>query len=207
MSVTPLPRNASPSPAPTMEFEDDRDLPALIQACAAGDRTALARIYQRYAPKLLGIAIRMIGQRARAEDIVQETFVSIWRHAGTYSPERGPAKAWMVGILRHKGIDHLRKSNREIPTEEATEGLTQDPAPDPDPFQALSSAQEGQKINQCLEKLDSEPKLCIQYAYFRGMTYEEVPTAIGRPVGTVKSWIRRSLVKLKACLAEGGVYE
>lgn len=185
--------------------DDDRDLETLIIACAAGDKAALNTVYQRLGGRLYAMAHRIVGERGLAEDVVQETFVSIWRHAGTFSADRGHPLAWMTGIVRHKSLDALRRARRETPTEEATTGPIDQANQDISALDHVANRQTGARILTCLGFLDERARRCIQMAYYDGMTYEDVAFALNSPLGTVKSWIRRGLMKLRACLMERGI--
>lgn len=163
----------------------------LIVAIAQGDRTALRRLYDLAAPRMLGIALRMLGRRDMAEEAVQEAFVAIWMSAGSFDPARGKAQAWLATILRRKAIDRLRASpwlRREADEAEPC-------AVPPGDLNALA-------IRQCLERLSGDQSKALMLVYYYGMTHEELGRRLDAPLGTVKSWVRRGLLEMKRCLEE-----
>ena len=171
---------------------------ALLQACARGDRAALHSLYSTTAPQLFGLALRIIRSRELAEDIVQDSFVLVWRHAHRFDPGRGAAMAWLARIVRNRCIDELRQRGREAPLDDTIMDDWQDPASGPDDLAALS--RDAQRLRDCLDELDEAPRKSLLLAYYDGLTFEQVAGRLGAPLGTVKSWIRRSLIRLKGCM-------
>jgi RNA polymerase sigma-70 factor (ECF subfamily) len=170
----------------------------LLQACAAGDRAALHSLYSVTAPQLFGLALGILRSREQAEDIVQDSFVLVWRHARSFDPGRGAAMAWLARIVRNECIDLLRRRGREAPLDDKLIESWQDPAPGPADLAALSG--DARRLRACLDELDESPRKCLLLAYYEGMTLEQVAGRLGAPLGTVKSWVRRSLVRLKGCM-------
>jgi RNA polymerase sigma factor (sigma-70 family) len=177
---------------PTFSIED-----ALL-SCAAGDVSALRQIYDLEAPRMLGVAMRFVKRRALAEEIVHDCFLRIWKAAGSFNPARGSGRTWMYAILRNHALNVLRGEARlELTGEcEPIESASSDPTPE----EALLQVSEGAALRLCLETLDPERRRIILLAYTEGLSHGEIAASIGVPLGTVKSWIRRSLIKLKACL-------
>jgi RNA polymerase sigma-70 factor (ECF subfamily) len=173
-------------------------LASLIRACAAGDRGALARLYEAASPQLFGLALRMVRRRDLAEEIVQETFLAVWRHAGSFDEGRGTAMAWLAAILRNGAIDLLRRRGREVPLDPDAAAAV--PDPEPGPLDRAAESEAARALRACLEELEAGPRRSILLAYYDGLTYEETALRVGAPIGTVKSWIRRSLLRLKSCL-------
>jgi RNA polymerase sigma-70 factor, ECF subfamily len=171
---------------------------ALLRACATGDRGALARLYDATSAQLFGLALRIVRRRELAEEVVQDAFLSAWRHAGRYDERRGTAMAWLATIVRNRALDQLRRLGRERPLEPAMAERWQDPAPGPAELAALS--EDGRRLARCLDELEESPRRSILLAYFEGMTVEEVAERMAAPLGTVKSWVRRSLQRLRNCL-------
>ena len=171
---------------------------ALLQACASGDRAALHRLYSTTAPQLFGLALGIIRSRELAEDIVQDSFVLVWRHAHRFDPARGAAMAWLARIVRNRCIDELRQRGREAPLDDTIMDDWEDPASGPDDLAALS--QDVQRLRECLDELEEAPRKSLLLAYYGGLTFEQVAGRLGAPLGTVKSWIRRSLIRLKGCM-------
>ncbi|MCJ2014048.1 sigma-70 family RNA polymerase sigma factor [Methylobacterium sp. J-076] len=174
----------------------DGELARLIGAVARGDDAALRALYEAMAPKLLGIILRILRDRAAADDALQEVFVSIWQRAGSYDPRAGAPHVWLVAIARHRAIDRLRqdRSSRLTQTEEGwLERLadTRDDEADLARRDALS---------HCLGAVEAPQRECIVLAYCEGWSREELAARYGCPVNTVKTWLRRGLISLRGCL-------
>ena len=171
---------------------------ALLEACAGGDRAALQSLYTMTAPQLFGLALGILRSRDLAEDIVQDSFVLIWRHARSFDPARGTAMAWLGRIVRNQCFDALRRRGREAPLDDTFMEKWEDPAPSPADLTALS--RDARRLRGCLEQLEDSPRQSLLLAYYQGLTFEEVAGRLKAPLGTVKSWIRRSLIRLKGCM-------
>ena len=171
----------------------------LLVATAAGDRAAFAELYRQTAGQLLGLAQRMLRDRAAAEEVIQEGFIRIWSRAGEFQPDRGAAMAWMVTIVRNGAIDRLRKERPSVPIDAVPEREEwQDPGADPLTITIMSA--EARALRGCLDQLDEAPRRAIMLAYWHGLSHEELAQKVDAPLGTVKSWIRRGLARLKNCL-------
>jgi RNA polymerase sigma-70 factor (ECF subfamily) len=170
----------------------------LLQGCARGDRAALRSLYQVTAPQLFGLALSILRSRELAEDVVQDSFVLVWRRAHSFDPSRGAAMAWLARIVRNQCFDLLRRRGREAPLDDAVVQTWEDPASSPADLAALS--RDAERLRDCLEELDESPRRSLMLAYYEGMTYTQVAGRMGVPVSTVKSWIRRSLIRLKDCM-------
>jgi RNA polymerase sigma-70 factor, ECF subfamily len=171
---------------------------ALLQACAGGDQTALHTLYKETASQLFGLALRMLRRRELAEEIVQDSFVRIWRNAHTFDPARGTAMAWLARIVRNGCIDVLRQRGRETPLDDASIEDCEDPLASPADLAALSS--DARRLQECLGELEEGPRKILGLVYYEGMTYQEAAAHVGVPLGTVKSWARRSLIRLRGCM-------
>ena len=171
---------------------------ALLEACARGDRAALQSLYAMTAPQLFGLALGILRSRDLAEDIVQDSFVLVWRHARSFDPGRGTAMAWLGRIVRNQCFDALRRRGREAPLDDAVMERWEDPGPSPADLTALS--RDAQRLRGCLDQLEDSPRQSLLLAYYQGLTFEEVAGRLKAPLGTVKSWIRRSLIRLKGCM-------
>ena len=175
-------------------------LKAAIAQVAKGDRAALEEVYRSTHRKLFGIALRILGDTKEAEDAVQDVYVSLWRRADSYDPERASPISWLATFARNRAIDRLRtcKVRRgAVPVEEAAEIVDDAPAADA----LLEDAERSRRIHTCIEELDEDTRDNIRSAFFEGRTYVELAEATGTPLGTMKSRIRRGLAKLKACLS------
>lgn len=170
----------------------------LLARCALGDRAAFDELYRLSAPKLFGLALRIVKTRPLAEEVVQEAFVRVWYRAGDYRPERGAPGAWMGTILRHYALDVLRRRRHELPADDTLLAAIADDAAPPD--LAWSQTREAQLLRDCLQTLDSDQQQSLLLAYYEGMTHAELAGRLRQPLGTVKSWIRRGLERLRRCL-------
>jgi RNA polymerase sigma-70 factor (ECF subfamily) len=170
----------------------------LLQSCASGDRAALQTLYAATAPQLFGLALSILRSRELAEDVVQDSFILVWRNARTFDPGRGPAMPWLARIVRNQCFDLLRRRGREAPLDDKLMQSWEDPAPGPADLSALS--RDAQRLRSCLDELDAGPRNSMILAYYEGLTFAEVAGRLGVPLGTVKSWMRRSLVRLKDCM-------
>src|SRR5437868_1221296 len=157
----------------------------LIERTGAGDRTAFEKLYQRYARPVFGLALRRLGDRGRAEDALQETFVSVWRSAGTYKPERGPGAPWLYGVARNAIVDRSRARNEP-------------PAEGPDERAEGSWVQ--WRVHRALETLPDREREVIALAYWSDLSQSEVAEKLGIPLGTVKTRTRAALAHLAEAL-------
>ncbi|MBV9552484.1 MAG: sigma-70 family RNA polymerase sigma factor [Alphaproteobacteria bacterium] len=171
-------------------------LQELLRKTARGDAEAFALLYRKTAGKLYAVAIRIAGRGELAEDALQECFVTIWRRAADYDPTRGAAMSWLTAIARNCTLDRLRRLGARPEGHAApVEALERIAAPDDSERGAQMRA-----LRSCLDELDETPRRAVLLAYLYGLTREELATHLAVPVGTVKSWIRRSLGRLKQCL-------
>jgi RNA polymerase sigma-70 factor (ECF subfamily) len=176
-------------------------LSASLRAVANGNREALRSIYDRTSAKLMGICLRILKDRDEAEDVLQEVYVSIWSRAGSFDSAKASPITWLATIARNRAIDKLRtrKSRGEsVILDEAYE--VADDAPDG--FAAAAAKDEGRRIHHCLGTLEGKAQQVIRTAFFEGLSYPELAARAGVPLGTIKSWIRRSLLRLRECLGQ-----
>ncbi|OPB03143.1 sigma-70 family RNA polymerase sigma factor [Pseudomonas synxantha] len=170
------------------------DYQACLAACARGDQRALRQLYAEDSSRLLGVALRIVRDKALAEDVVHDAFIKVWRGAGSFDPSRGSARGWVFSITRHLALNAVRNHYREVALSDEHEHL----AAANDSFEF--SAREGQVYN-CLEQLDPTRRTCILHAYVDGYSHNEIARKLDTPLGTVKAWIKRSLVALRECMA------
>lgn len=176
-------------------------LVSAISRVATGDRGALRDVYDRTATKLFGLCLRILGDESEAEDTMQEIYLTVWKRAGSFDPARSSPITWLTVIARSRAIDRLRSSTRiraALPIEAA--GEIHDPAPDV--TTVLEGSQDSSRLNACVEELDQRQAKAIREAFFGGMTYPQLADRAGVPLGTMKSWIRRSLIKLRECFEQ-----
>ena len=174
-------------------------LAAALVRVAGGDRAALRIVYQDTSAKLFGVCLRILKDRSEAEDVLQDVYVTVWRKAATFDPGRASPITWMVAIARNRAIDRLRArgAGGRLEPIEAADAVS-DPAPAA--VERVELAQQHQRLTRCLEELDARDSTAIRAAFLDGATYEELAARMNVPLGTMKSWIRRGLLKLRACL-------
>lgn len=171
----------------------------LLLATAGGDTAAFERLYRATSPRLFAVCLRLLPQRSEAEDVLQEVYSNVWRKAAQFDPAKASGLTWLSMMARNRAIDHLRASRNErnsVPIELGPELV--DGAETAD--QLAHAAMQAHGLEACLDELELQRRTLIRKAFYEGSTYEELATRSGTPLGTVKSWIRRSLAKLKACL-------
>jgi RNA polymerase sigma factor (sigma-70 family) len=176
-----------------------RQLAAALARVADGDRAALRLVYEETAAKLFGVCLRILHDRSEAEDVLQDIYLNVWRKAATFDARRASPITWLVAVARNRAIDRLRASaaaRRSAPLEDAAE--IADGAPSA--FETLLAAQDAERLSLCLDDLEPRHAAAIRAAFMDGLTYEDLAQANGVPLGTMKSWIRRGLAKLRACL-------
>ena len=166
----------------------------LIQRTGEGDRSAFDKLYRRYSRQVFGLALRRLGDRGRAEDAVQETFISIWRSARTYKPERGPGAPWVYGVARNAIVDRSRA--RQEPPAETPDEASLEIGPDERAEQAWTQWQ----VHSALERLPENERNVIALAYWSELSQSEVAAQLGIPLGTVKTRTRSALMHLSEIL-------
>jgi RNA polymerase sigma-70 factor (ECF subfamily) len=174
-------------------------LVAALARIPAGDRAALQTVYRLTSAKLFGLALRILGERSEAEDVLQEVYLTVWRKAADFDAARASPMTWLIAMTRNRAIDRLRAGKvraRSEPIETAA-----DIADDrPDAESMLAAAQTAARLDACLETLGVYERAALRGAFFDGNTYDELAQRMAVPLGTMKSWIRRAMIKLKACL-------
>ncbi|WP_374654245.1 sigma-70 family RNA polymerase sigma factor [Phenylobacterium sp.] len=173
-------------------------LAELMPRIASGDRGALRRLYQATSAKLFGVCLRILSDRDESEDVLQEVYLTIWRRADRFEASRASVMTWISTIARNRAIDRLRARGPLAHAETVDELEIEDGAPRAEAL--LEAAQDGRALGRCLGELDERTETVIRIAFFEGVTYEALAHRLDAPLGTVKSWIRRGLLKLKACL-------
>ena len=186
--------------ATTAQPGAESEIAGFLARCARQDRQAFQRLYERTAPQLLGCLLRILRNRAMAEDALQDVFVQVWNRAGQFDSSRGSAWAWLIAIARYRAIDVRRREGRMT----AETGRDLDDIPDDtEPPEAVAfdlGDRTARALAHCLEALQPRQRECIVLAYQGGLSHSEVATEVGEPLGSVKSWIRRGLAALKRCL-------
>jgi len=176
---------------------DAEQLRQLLAQCSLGNRRAFETLYRSVAPRLHGVALRCLGRADLAEEVLQESFVSIWNNASRYEAHLSAPMTWMVNITRNRAIDQLRRL-REVPLDDGqAERLADD---SPSAHELLDNARQSSALNRCLETLEGPQRQSITLAYFHGLSYAELAEQLPAPLGSVKSWIRRGMERLRRCL-------
>jgi len=173
------------------------ELTPLLRAIASGDRPALAALYQRTSAKLYGIILRLLRNEADADEVLQEVFISVWRHAGRFDEGRASPITWLGILARNRAIDRLRRARLDTAPIEAAFDVALD---EPSALDRLEATQEAGRLRSCLEELEGRPRAMIEAAFLDGATYSQLAERENVPLGTMKSWIRRGLQRLKGCL-------
>jgi len=173
-------------------------LPDLMSRIAAGDRDALRQLYQATSAKLFGVCLRILSNRDESEDVLQEVFITVWRRADRFDGGRASVMTWLSTIARNRAIDRLRARGPMAYAEPVEEMQIEDAAPRAEAL--LEAGQDQARLHRCLSELDPRTERVIRTAFFEGVTYDALAQRVGAPLGTVKSWVRRGLLKLKGCL-------
>jgi RNA polymerase sigma-70 factor (ECF subfamily) len=174
-----------------------QELAALLGRVAAGERAALKAVYERTSAKLYGICLRVLGSEAEAQEALQEVFLTVWRKAGSFDGARGSPITWMALIAHSRAIDQRRRRGVAAEPIEAA-GEVPDLSAGADELAA--SADEQARLHHCLDGLEEKARTMIRAAFLDGLTYPELAAREGVPLGTMKSWVRRGLMRLKGCM-------
>lgn len=173
------------------------DLGFLLGRVSLKDRAAFSRLYELSSPKLLGVLLRILKDRSESEDALQEVFVKIWQRADRFRPEAGRADTWLTSIARNHAIDVLRVRKPQASAIDEAYDLA---SGEPDPETAVVNRSEGGRIAKCLETLENDKADAVKRAYVEGLTYQELAEFYNIPLNTMRTWLRRSLLKLRECL-------
>lgn len=182
----------------------DDELIALLDRIGQRDEAALKGLYDQTASKLYGVALRILGNRDWAEDVLQESFLAVWRVGADYRASLSPPMAWLGMVVRSRALDFLRKrrSDRLHLTQELSEEHADSVEGDaPSPLDATQASQQAQALHQCLSRLDNKQREVVSLAYLRDLSHGELAAQLRIPLGTVKTWIRRGLDQLRNCMA------
>lgn len=175
-------------------------LTAALQRVASGDRRALEEVYRRTSGKLFGVVLRILPDRQEAEDVLQDVYLTVWRKADKFDADRASPITWLAALARNRAIDRIRsRGGRVFVSDEAVAAR---PDAGPLPGDELEAGEAADQIQACLDQLDPERADVVRQAFFGGMTYDALANRVGVPLGTMKSWMRRSLLRLRDCLGE-----
>lgn len=195
---------ARPTHNRAMSADTDEQLMNLIDRVARRDEAALKALYDLTSRKLYGLSLRVVGSAERAEDVLQETFLQVWRSAGEYRATLSPPMAWLSLIVRSRSLDSLRRraAERDHLTQELDETLADTlPGDAANPMDTSLASQQAWALHQCLSQLENKQREVISLAYLRDLSHGELAGQLRLPLGTVKTWIRRGLDKLRDCMA------
>ncbi len=184
---------------PTTDNDRTADEIALLAQAGVGDREAFRALYDRYSRPLFSLAVHMVGDGAEAEDLLQETFVKMWRHARDYDPRLSRPFSWAATILRRTCIDHLRRRQRvpvlvPLPDDEELVGVAASPQA------AAIAGDDATRVRDALARVPVAQRAALELTLFSGLTQHEIAQRLDQPLGTVKSWIRRGLLELRDTL-------
>lgn len=190
---------------PAKQLERNARLMELLARTALADQRAFAELYRLTSAHLYAVALRILRESAAAEEVLQESFVSVWNHAGSYVAAKSQPFTWLTSIVRNRCLDQLRR--REVDTvtiDDEDEGMTlRDEGPTP--LEMLVSSADARAVKACVEGLEGGQKQALALAFYRGLSHSELASQLKQPLGTVKSWVRRGLERLKACLEASGM--
>lgn len=186
-----------------------QDLALLLSRIALGDRDAFEALYRACSAQLFGTVLRINRDRAQAEEVLQEVFVKIWHGAAGFDPGLAQPLTWLTSVARNRAIDSLRRRAAEPATVSRFQGdddgderdlLEALPDGRGDPLELLDAASQVHQLQRCMQALSGEQRSSLALAYYQGLSHAEVAEHLAQPLGTVKSWVRRGLQSLRACL-------
>ena len=180
---------------------DRGDLAASLVKVRDGDRTAFAEVYRRTSAKLFGICLRILDNKSEAEEVLQEAYVNVWQKAAAFDPSRASPITWLAALARNKAIDRLR-SRGARPVETIDGEALEVPDPRASALDQLEDSDRRGQLSRCMEELEDRQSRAIRDAFFGGATYGELAARWNVPPGTMKSWVRRGLLRLRECLEQ-----
>jgi len=183
---------------------DPGELAGLLARCALKDQRAFAELYRLTAAKLFGVVARIVRRDDWAEEVLQESYVSVWTHAVEYTQAKSAPMTWMTSIARNRALDWLRRPRLEATGEEYEPVIANFADESPHALERLAHATEAATVRRCLDALEGIQRQVIALAYFHGLTHSELAAHLSQPLGSVKTWVRRGLERLRGCLAAGG---
>ena len=174
-----------------------QELAGLMGRVVAKDSAALKAVYERTSAKLYGICLRLLRDETEAQDVLQEVYVAVWKKAASFDPARASPITWLATLARNRSIDRLRSRR---PDSERIESALAIPDERPSSLEILERADDAKRLHHCLEELDERARTQIRAAFFEGASYPQLAERNGVPLPTVKSWVRRGLIRLRGCL-------
>jgi RNA polymerase sigma factor (sigma-70 family) len=190
---------------PAKQLERNARLMELLARTALRDQQAFAELYRATSPHLFAVALRILREASAAEEVLQESFVNVWNHAASYVAAKSQPLTWLTSIVRNRCLDQLRRREVETVTmDDEEEGVTI-AAQGPTPLELLLAGADAHAVKQCIEALDRAQQQAIALAFFQGLSHSELARHMREPLGTVKSWVRRGLERMRSCLDRVGV--
>ena len=176
----------------------------LLARTALADQRAFKELYRLTSSHLYAVALRILRESAAAEEVLQESFIGVWNHAGSYVAAKSQPLTWLTSIVRNRCLDQLRRRDIDTVTiDDEDEGMAlQDQGPTP--LELLLSGADARAVKGCVEALEAGQKQAVALAFYRGLSHSELARQLQQPLGTVKSWVRRGLERLKQCLESVG---
>ncbi len=179
-------------------MNDLSEIENLIARIALSERAAFTTLYDRTSAKLFGVCLRVLNDRAEAEDTMQDAYVKIWKHADRYAVNGLSPMTWLITIARNTAIDRLRKQRVTTDYADFAEAL---PASGPTPEAAAIAGSEAKRIAGCMEELEEDRRSAVRDCYLGGLSYAELARKYDVPLNTMRTWLRRSLAALRECMA------
>lgn len=179
-------------------MDSDTPLETLLTGVARWEHASLRAIYDREGKRLFGVAMAILRDRTAASDAVQDAFLRLWERASQFDPSRGDGRAWITTIVRHAALDMARARGRETPTGDPALG---DQPIEPDALNRIAAGEDGVRLRACLAQLEPKARNFVLLAFVHGLSHIQIATRLDLPLGSVKTWIRRSLLTLRACLS------
>ena len=190
--------------ATAMNQQHDAQLIALITRVGQHDPLALRELYDLTSGKLYGLALRVVHTREHAEDVIQETYLNIWRIAADYRSPLSPPMAWMGVIVRSRSLDFLRRrASQQVDISEELDAVINDTiASDSiNPLDEAQASEQAWALHQCLSQLENKQREVVSLAYLRDLSHSELAEQLNLPLGTIKTWIRRGIEQMRICMA------
>jgi RNA polymerase sigma-70 factor, ECF subfamily len=181
----------------SMESSEVSPDATLVRGLLRQDVSAFEQLYDRHSRIVYSLVLRILQQAATAEEVVQDVFLQLWRNAASYDSARGPFVPWLLTMARNRALDHLRlKSERQRRREDQTDELPP-VASAPDYERELDERRRVERVRALMSGFEPQQKRAIELAYFEGLSHSEIAEKLKEPLGTVKSWIRNGLLRLK----------
>jgi RNA polymerase sigma-70 factor (ECF subfamily) len=181
-----------------MTIEQREEIEALIAQVALGNQAAFSRLFDATSGKLLAVCLRVLNERAAAEDAMQEVFIKVWKNADRYQVTGHSPMTWLITIARNTAVDKLRARKVDRDIADFSERIA---APGLSPEQSAVAASESKQIMRCLDELEKDRRDAITGAYLRGMSYQDLSDQFDVPLNTMRTWLRRGLAALRECMS------